>query len=376
MIKIAFLIDTIESPSAGTEQQLLMLLNNIDRTRFAPFLLCLRNSPWLSAQKFPFPVAVFDITKIASFGSIKFIRAFRHLQAREKFDIVQTYFTDANIAGVITAKLAGVKTILASRRNTGDRLSALQLKALRFLVRYTTKYIANSQAIANTTCEVEGATPEQIEVIYNGMYLERFKSISPPMRARQRAQWQVGENEILIGIVANLRPVKNIESLILSAAILTKKFSNLKFIGVGEGPHRQILHEQIDSLNLSDRFKLVGRYDNIIPCLSAFDIGVLCSKAEGFSNSLIEYMAAGLPIVASDVGGNVEAVGHGKTGLIYSLNNPHGLTDALSQLIEKRQFASDMAAQARKEAFDTYDVFAYIKNHEDFYGEMTDKYSR
>lgn len=373
MIKIAYFIDTIESPNAGTEQQLLMLLNNLDRSRFSPYLLCLQDSPWLISQNFTFPVKNFNFSNIFSPGLARFVYDFGRLHRREKFDIVQTYFIDANIAGVIAARLAGVKTILAGRRNAGDRTSSTQLKALRFLTRYTTKYLANSKAIADVTRQLEGATGKQMEVIYNGMYLDKFRSITPQMRASQRALWQIKDDELLIGIVANLRPVKNIDSLIISASTLTKKFENLKFVVIGEGPQRDSLQQQIDSFSLMDRVKLAGRYENIIPCLSAFDIGVLCSKSEGFSNSLIEYMAAGLPVVASDVGGNAEAVNHGKTGLIYSLTDPHGLSQALTQLIEKRKFAKEMAGRAKKEAFDKYDVMTYISNHEKFYAGVADK---
>jgi len=370
MIKIAYFIDTIESPNAGTEQQLLMLLNNLDRSRFSPYLLYLNSSPWLAGQEFSFPTKNFEFNKIFSPGLAKFVYDFRLYHKQEKFDIVQTFFIDANIAGVAAAKLAGVKNILASRRNAGDRTSSKQLKVLRFLTRYTTKYLANSKAIADMARQIEGMSSEQMEVIYNGMYLDKFKTITPQMRARQRSMWGIGDDDILIGLTANLRAVKNIDSLIISASTLTMKFPDLKFVVVGEGPNRANLQEQIDSFSLSDRFTLAGRHENIIPCLSAFDIGVLCSRAEGFSNSLIEYMAAGLPVVASDVGGNAEAVNHGKTGLIYSLKDPHGLSQALTQLIEQRQFAKEMASQAKKEAFDKYDVMTYIKNHENFYAGL------
>jgi glycosyltransferase involved in cell wall biosynthesis len=370
VIKIAYIIDTIETPSAGTEQQLLMLLDNLDRQKFAPYLICLRNSRLLESQSFDFPVHILNIDKLLSAEFIQGIKKFKALHKAEKFDIVQAFFPDANIFGVIAARLAGVKVILAGRRNIGDTLTSMQLRALRLIRRYTTQYVANSRAAANMAEKLEGIDPKKIEVIYNGMYLDRFESISPEMRHACRQEWKVGDEEILIGLVANLRPVKNVEALIDAAAKLIERHSNLKFVVVGEGELRESLQARIDGAGLAQRFNLAGRYDDIIPCLAAFDIAVLCSKAEGFSNSLIEYMAAGLPVVASDVGGNSEAVKHGETGLVYSLSQPDGLAYSLTQLVDNRPLARNMGEKAKKASFEFYNVSTYIENHQNLYAGL------
>jgi glycosyltransferase involved in cell wall biosynthesis len=373
MIRIAYIIDTIESPAAGTEQQLLMLLNNLDKNYFAPYLICLRDSEWFNKQSFTFPLFIYDLKKLASVKLWKFIDWFKELHKREQFDIVQTFFMDANIAGVIAARLAGVKTIVAGRRNSGDSLTSLQINVLRLLKRWTTNYLANAQAVAKTTAAMEEVNPGKIEVIYNGMNLERFASLTPELRARQRTDWGIADNEILIGLVANLRPVKNVEGLIKSASELTKEFNQLKFAVVGEGPHRGKLQTMINSAGMSERFHLVGRYNDVASCLAAFDIGVLCSKAEGFSNSLIEYMAAGLPVVASDVGGNSEAIQHNRTGLICNPADPAGLIQSLRQLIENEEQAKAMGVLARKTATAKYSVAAHIENHQKYYLKLIEK---
>jgi glycosyltransferase involved in cell wall biosynthesis len=373
MIKIAYIIDTFYNPTAGTEQQLLMLLNNLDRKRFAPCLICLRDSPWLKSQSFDFPVFIINYRKLLSLSFVNFIRQFSRLHKIEKFDIVQTFFPDANIAGVVASRLVGVPTILASRRNIGDSLAGFQLSILRFLKRYTTGYLANAKAVAEITSSLEGVEPEKIEVIYNGMYLNRFESISPELKARQRAQWGIEENELLIGLVGNLRPVKNIGFLIKAAAELCRVHSNLKFVVIGEGPDRGILQKEIDDLGLDSRFRLAGSFNDVIPCLAAFDIGVLCSKAEGFSNSVIEYMAAGLPVVASDVGGNAEAISHKENGMIYALDSPNGLIDSLAYLIENKEIAREYGRKARAAAMKKYAVSTYVINHEEFYLNMINK---
>jgi len=96
MIKIAYIIDTIESPSAGAEQQLLMLLNNLDRQRFAPYLICLNDSPWLKSQSFDFPVFIFNYQKLLSTRFMNFSRQFNWLYKIKKFDVVPIFVVEGN----------------------------------------------------------------------------------------------------------------------------------------------------------------------------------------------------------------------------------------------------------------------------------------
>jgi glycosyltransferase involved in cell wall biosynthesis len=370
MIKIGFVIDTIETPAAGTEKQLLMLLNGLDRTRFFPYLICLRDSDWLKTQRFEFPVVIYDLKKILSFGLLKYLRQFAHLIRQEKLDIIQTFFVDANMFGTLGARLARCKIIISSRRNIGDWHTRLHVSILRLLRRWTTQYLANSEAAAIKTVKAERVPRSKITVIYNGLDHRPYRSLSPDMRWQRRRQWNIADNETLIGSVANLRDVKNIDSFIRAAACLNREFPTLKYVVVGDGANREKLKNLIDSLSLTDKFHLVGRYMDIVPCLAAFDIAVTCSSFESFSNSLIEYMAAGLPIVASDVGGNSEAVSHDENGLLYPADNEKELANGLRRLLSDRPLAARLGQSAKKSAFDRFSREAYIRSHEEYYTNL------
>jgi glycosyltransferase involved in cell wall biosynthesis len=373
MIKIAFIIDFIETPAAGTEKHLLMLLNNLDKTKFQPYLICLRNSDWLRQQTFPFLVVKYNLKKLLSINFIKTIIQFIRLCRREKIDIIQTFFSDANIFGTIGAKLAGCKVTISSRRDMGYCYNKIQIFVMRLFRIWTTHYLTNSKAAANRTIKREGIASKKISVIYNGIDLEKFKSIDKDQRYEQRKEWEIKQNEILVGAIANLKNIKNIDSLIAAAVSLSKGFVDLRFVVVGEGPDRDMLQGLITKKGLTDRFHLVGTKNDVIPCLAAFDIAVLCSKSEGFSNSLIEYMAAGLPIVTSNVGGNAEAITHKETGLLYAINDGNGLVNCLKVLIENPSLAKTLGENARKSAFLRYHKNNYIKNHETFYIDILKK---
>ena len=370
MIKIAYIIDTIATPGAGTEKQLLLLLEKLDRSRFEPHLICLRESDWLKNNTLPVPVKIIGCGRMKSprfFADIKKLSGYLR---SERFQIAQTFFVDGNIYGTTAAHFAKIPVVISSRRNIGYWHDRLQLGILRFLRRWTTHYLANSQAVVEKTITTEGVNRDKLTLIYNGLDLDRFMQDSTEVRAQLRRDWAIADSEILIGSVANLRPVKNNESLIKAAGALAKKDERLRLVVVGEGSSRAACQRLIDELGMKERFHLVGAFADIVPCLAAFDIAVLASQSESFSNSLIEYMAAQKPIVASAVGGNVEAVENNRTGLLFDVDNPAALEEALARMIANQELAARLAQAAREDALNRYAWQKSVTAHEEFYSSI------
>ncbi len=372
-LKIAYVIDSITTPSAGSERQLLLLLNGLDRSRVDPQMICLHNSEWLSVQKFDFPLTIYDVRTMLSPRSVSQMRQFAQLCREQAFDVVQSFFVDANMFGTLGAHMGDVPVILSSRRNIGGWLNRKHISMLRFLRKYTTRYIANSQAAADVATRVEYVHPEKIKIIHNGLNLDEFKTIDAVMRQQQRKKWGLADDNIVIGITANLRDVKNIDMLIRVAARLMADYPQLRFISVGEGPDRNALQRLIDTLGLTEIFQLVGRHANIVPCLSAFDIATLCSSHESLSNSLIEYMAARLPVVASDVGGNGEAVTHEKTGLLFPSGDEQMLEKHFRTLLENQELREKYGNAACESAFDRFDKGVCLESHMSFYEQLVEE---
>jgi len=369
-LKIAYIIDSIETDTAGTEKQLLQLLKGLNRSRVKPYLICFYQSEWMKKQVFDFPVADLRISRLLSFQPFRAYRIFKKIHQQENFDIVQTFFKDGNLFGTIAAHFAGCKVIISSRRNTGYWLNGFHTATLRFLRRWTTAYLGNSKAAAEQTRQIEKVPAEKTAVIYNALDLDKFKAINPEMRREQREKWQVKDDEILIGMVGNLRPVKNVDGLIDAAWKLTETEKKLRFVVLGEGSERERLENKIREYGLGNKFMLPGKAENVVPCLAGFDIAVLCSSGESFSNSLIEYMAAGLPVAVSEVGGNNEAITHNETGLLYAFDDANGLIGALVKLIKNREFAEKLGKSAQKEAFARFQKEIIIEKHEQYYHQL------
>ena len=370
MIKIAFVIDTVITPAAGSEKQLLLLLEGLDRSRIEPHLVCLHDSEWLREQKFDFPLVKYDAYSITSLQFWKRVRDFAGLCKRERYHIVQTFFVDGNIFGTIGARLGGVPLTVATRRNIGNWHNWTYIRILRQLKRWTTRYLTNSRAAAAKTVDAERVSPDRTDVIYNGLDLTAFKRITPKLRSEKRRQWGLEDRHTVIGIVANLRDVKNIESLLRAAAKLAPDYPDLRFVSIGEGNRRSTLETLRKELGIEDRFLMPGRDTDVISCLAAFDIGVLTSRFESFSNSLIEYMAAGLPVVASDVGGNGEAVEHETNGLLYDVDRDGQLETALRRYLDDPEWAARLGRNARKRAHNEFSREACLRAHEAYYENL------
>lgn len=316
MIKIAFIIDTIGSPTAGTEKQLLMLIKYLDRSRFAPTLFVLRSSPWLTNEFNDCPLEVINFRSFFSIGSYgQFFKFVKHLR-EQRFNCLQTHFIDSNIIGIVAAKLAGIPLVISSRRDQGFWHTHGNLLLLRMLNRWVNFFVANCVATAKWTSKAEGISLERIKVIYNGVELSQFSHCSVVDRKVIRKEIGLQEDTIVVGIVANLRPVKRIDIFLKAAAKVNGNLSKSIFLVVGDGELRPELECLARELEISDKTFFLGKRNDVPNVLAACDIVALTSDSESFSNSIVEYLAAGLPVVSTDVGGCMEIIEDGVNGFI------------------------------------------------------------
>ncbi len=378
MVNIAFVIDTIESPYAGTEKQLLEILRRLDRTRFRPHLVCLRNSDWLKTADVGCELTVMEFGSFLSFEFFRCRRRFAQFCREQKIGIVQTFFHDSNLAGTLWARKARVGIIIASRRNIGSGYwhNRREIAILRYLKRYTTHYVTNSEAAAAETARVEGVELSRITVIGNGLDIDAYPLPDLNLAAEIKRRWGFTDDTPIIGAVANLRPVKNLPFLVRAAARIVKQRPEVGFVALGEGDQRAELQKMIDENNLTDRFVLPGRSDNVARDLAGFDIAVLCSHRESLSNSLMEYMATGRAIIASDVGGNRELVSSDDLGFIYPADDEAAFDHEVMRLLEDDELRNRKGQAARADASRRFSFDTVMGQLETLYESLVTDYRR
>jgi glycosyltransferase involved in cell wall biosynthesis len=365
MLKIAYIIDTIETPTAGTEKQLLLLIKHLDRSRFTPYLCVLRSSRWLREEFHDCRLIEIGVPSFASIASYKNIWKYIDFLKNNGIDIVQTHFVEGNKVGVLAAKCAGVEVVISTRRNQGYWHNRFEKAWLKVLNRWVTLFLANSYSTSQWAEKAEGISADRINVIHNGIELRQFVGRVED-RDAMRSQLGFSATIPVIGIVANLRPVKGVEVFLRAAKNVIARFPATQFLVVGEGGERQNLLELSRNLGIEDNVRFLGRRQNIPGLLAALDIGVLSSHSESFSNAIVEYMAAGLPVVCTDVGGAREAITEGVNGFVVPPGDHMAMAQRLSEILYGSR-SSLMGRESKKLAEKLFSISSVIDQYQNLY---------
>lgn len=371
--KVLFVIDRFINPYAGTEGQLYQLISALPGDRFEPELLVFETSPFIESGSMPCTVSVLGATRILDprtwFKAWRFARR----KKAEGVALCHVFFNDASVICPPIFSFVGIPTII-SRRDMGYWYTRKYLAVLRQTARWVSGVVANSEAVKSVTVAKEGYNPEAISVIYNGYpQTDTPKVTGSGNRAGRkdiRAALGFSETDLLFILVANLRPIKRIGDAIDALSQLVKKQPEIYLViaGGGDSQDYQKLAEQS---GVSGNVHFLGARKDIKNILPAMDAGVLCSQSEGYSNAIVEYMQAGLPVVASSVGGNVEAVVHGETGYLYPVGDTKTLAEHLAELlIVDTQKAAEMGSRGRGLAMQRHGLNNMIDAHCSLYERL------
>jgi glycosyltransferase involved in cell wall biosynthesis len=347
----------------GTETQLLALIAHLDRRVVEPYLVLLDGRDEESQRLEPTNCPVLRLQLPSLKNPWKVARAARKLKRywrRRQIDVVQTYFLDSTYFGVPLARACGIKHVLRVRNNVGHWLTAKHAALGRFVGRLAHRTLTNSQPGRLALWKAEGGNRKKLMVLENGVDLERFADIPPPRRP----------GVITIGTLANLRPVKGIDILVQAAQLLHDRYTHVRFVIAGEGSQRSELERMIQAARMSKRFHLLGQVSDVPQFLSTIDIAVLPSRAEGMANAVLEFMAAGRPVVATDVGANRHLLDQGRCGLLVPREDPMALADALARLIVDDDLARRLGQAGRERVVAHYSRDAMRQRFETFYQRL------
>lgn len=358
-IRVCFMIDQLRV--GGVESQLLLLLRWLDRTKVEPSLCLLDGSDELSRSLEPedCPVIRLGVRALHHPSSAwKAVRFGRFLR-RHRIDVLQTFFADSKYFGTPIAKLAGVRGIARSRLDIGFWVKPIDRWLGRLYGRMIDATLTNCEACRQSVIRDERASPNSVAVIPNGLVLSRFTDLPAPGECDGGVQ--------RVGVVANLRAVKNLDLFVRAADAVGASHPNARFLLAGEGESRPQLEALIESLGIQDRCQLLGRVSDVPDFVGSLDVAVLCSSSEGAPNAITEYMAAARPIVATAVGGNGELIEDGQHGLLIPPGSVEHLAAAIARLLDDRALASQLGAKARERAIREYGVEIQARRYEQFY---------
>jgi glycosyltransferase involved in cell wall biosynthesis len=341
--------------AGGTERQTIELARRLDRRHWDVRLACLNpRGAWQERAAEAAPVTAFPISGFGRADTCRQALAFARWCGRHDIQIVHTVDFYSNVFALPAAAFARVRVRIGSRRGQNVDRSPAQLAMQRAAYLCAHTVVANSRASAARLVS-ERVRTAGVHVIPNGLDLTAF----PPAGAR------ASRRHVLT--VANLRPEKGYDVLVDAAALVLQQFPDARFQCVGDGPERARIETRMAERRVSHAFSLLGPQEDVAARLALADIFVLPSRTESMPNALLEAMAAGLPVVASAVGGIPEVVDAGRTGLLYNANDPRQLADYICQLMNDAAFADALGDCARSEVHSRYSIDSMVSAFESLY---------
>jgi L-malate glycosyltransferase len=368
--KVFYLLDSLNV--GGTETQAIELARRISLAGYDVTLGCLLAQGPLAELLQETAVVIKEFHPKGGIdspaGLYQLLRLSRFLR-REKFDVVHTHDLWSNLMGVPAAKLAGVKAIISSRRDLAhfEWYQGKRRVWLRRIQNLSDVVLANATAIRDGLVSEDGFAPEKLRVIRNGIDVEKFRATGNG-RCDLFPEFDKGRIVVLVGNM--LTDVKGHPWLIDAAPAVIHEFPSTRFVLVGDGKQRAVFEAQVASLGLERNFLFLGRRADIKEILDCCDIAVLPSRAEGLPNAVLEYMTAGLPVIASRVGGNVELIEEGVTGLLVPAENSPALSAALLRLLHNADLAKQLAKNGREFAVRNFGFERLVTEVDSLYTEL------
>ena len=370
-LRVLQVIDSFHQ--GGTERQAVQLTRMLhDTGRYTVHVACLTDEGILKHEierlglgpTHAFPTVSFYHPSIVR-QVARFIRVLRRLQ----IDLVHTHDFYTNILGMTAATLAGVPRRIASRRETDPGRTAAQRWVERRAFAAAHRVVVNADAIG-ADLVAHGVPAAKIRTVYNGLDPARFQ-LTAGAREGRRAAFGIPDDRRVVTILANLwLELKDHPTFLRAAATVHAAAPDTVFVVAGEGTLLEPLRQRAADLGIADHTYFIGRCQNVADLLSVSDIGVLSSVSEGFANVLVEYMAAGLPVVTTDVGGAREAVSEGKTGFVVAPRDADAMADRILRLLGNPAEREAMGALARQIAWEKFSCAAQLARVEQLYEEL------
>lgn len=363
-IKLFLMVNTFET--GGSERQFTVLAQNLVAPDFETYLGCVsRRGPlahhFPGAAQFPLGGSLFGWRSLRSRLNLR-----RYLR-QHRIEVVQAFDFYANLVLIPAAKFARAPVVIGSHRQIGDLMTPAQFRAQIAAFRWCDAVVCNSQAAADRLI-ASGLAPDKIAVIGNALPSEVF-SATPAALPRKAGVLRVG-------MVARMNHrYKNHSGFLRIAAQIHQRVPNTEFLLAGDGPLRDELEREAQSLGLGEHVIFLGDRQDMPAVLASMDIGVNPSDSESLSNVILEAMAAALPVVAYDVGGNSELV-NDQRGALISAGNDASFAEAVERLLSDTALRQQLGQNARQFTQENFGLEKVRQSYSDLYTMLLRKKNR
>lgn len=381
-IRIVYFITSLES--GGTERQLALLLEGLPDQQYEKHIVCLSGLGPLNEQFQKHAASINDLNyrRLRYQGkfiwknipsSVNSVLKLVTILRRLRPDILHSLIPVCNVMGALAGKLAGVPVIVCSRLSLGNYRDSNSLFASleNFTDRFFTLIHCKSEGIRDDVMRREPVDPDRLKVIYNGIKIDSFGRAFD--KAPLREELGLTLTAPVVGMVANLKMYKGYHDMVKAVPAILEKHPNARFLFVGRDDGIQ--HELIalaKSLSIKDNIIFAGERHDVPKLLQLMTLLVSASHEEGFSNTILEAMASGLPVVATNVGGNLEQIADGLTGHLISPGRPSEISAAVNLLLDDPAEAQKMGRRGNLRITRNFSHKAVTDQMMNFYKDAID----
>jgi glycosyltransferase involved in cell wall biosynthesis len=360
----------------GSERQAIQLTRLLQEDgAFRVKLACLDPKGPLRAEAEQIGTGEIPAFELTSFSNATALRAWtrfvQYLRA-EKIHLIQTHDFYTNVFGMIGGAMGRLPARVAARREIGGMRTRSQQWVERQIYRLAHAIVANADAVRQEVLR-EGIPASKVVTIYNGLDLQRLSLPATWNPAAELARLQLPVGRRFIAIVANMNhEVKDHTTFLAAAQLIHQQFPDTAFLLAGEGCLLERFREQAAALGIGDSTFFLGRCTRVAELLALSSICVLSSRFEGFSNSILEYMAAARPVVATSVGGAAEAIVEGETGYLIAAGDYKALAQRVGSLLLNPQKAMEMGEAGHRRVSALFSCEAQLESTKALYRRLLD----
>lgn len=362
-LKVALLIATLEQ--AGAEKQLTLLARGLPREEFDVEVIALSRGGHYERELRDAGIRVHLLGKRHKLDP-RALLALRALVRRLAPDVVHAWMFTANAYARLALGGSGAPPVIASERGPDDWKSAWQHRLDRLLVPRTSRLVVNAEVVARQAA-ARGFPAERSRVVPNGI------EVPQPPGERRDAGPDVPPGTHVAGYVGRLARGKRVEDLIEAVALLRASFPDAALVVIGDGPERAPLERRAAERGLGAAVHFLGHRSDAATLVAGLDAFWLASENEGMSNSLMEAMAAGVPVVVSDIPGNRDLVVDGVTGCTAPVGEPRAFADATARLWRDPARAAAIGAAAADRIRRELSVERMVERYAQLYHDVVDE---
>ncbi|MCD6564454.1 MAG: glycosyltransferase [Bacteroidales bacterium] len=351
----------------GLENGLVNLINHLPDEKYS-HVICILSSGKKCVDRVRKPIRIYELhKKYGNDFSIPFKIA--SIIRKERIDIVHTRNWVTLVEGVLAGLMGRCRSLIHGEHGKEIEDTSKQpirrKIAKRICFSFVNKVITVSDSLKDELINNSLCSPSKVESIVNGVDTDKFLFNNRNDKIKCRHKYKIPEDAFVVGSVGRLAKVKNYDLMVSICNAI--KFDNFFFVIAGNGPDRRILEEKIKNEGLSDKFKLLGEQPYINEVLSTFDVFINTSHYEGISNTILEAMAKGIPVLANDTGGTSEIVDHEVTGFLVNKNSEESFLNYLKILYSNDCLYKTCSYNSRKAVEGKYSLSSMIKKYDKLY---------